>query len=113
MNHKPSLQQLISGMLFSAALLVSPFAIAADNSAQEMDEIEQALALGTDIPSADCDKRLRAELEAALRRNNPIELAHFEALEKQERLEILDVYRDSGYLPAVVSAMGTMPGPIE
>ena len=102
------------GLLVSLALVLPLPATAADNSAQELADIEQAMMLGADVVvSGGCDKRLRAELEAALARSAPKELAHFEALEQAERMEVLDIYRDSGYLPAVVSAMGAMPGPLD
>lgn len=100
--------------LVSLALASPLSATAADNSAQELADIEEAMMLGADmVNSGGCDKRLRAELEEALARSAPEDLAQFEALEQADRLEVLDIYRESGYLPAVVSAMGAMPGPLD
>jgi len=115
-NNRILTKPWLSAALLTAALLASPLAAAADPDAQELAEIDQALMLGvddsTDAASSGCDKQLRAELEQALRREAPEQLAHFEALPQDERIDLLSVYRDSGYVPAVVSAMGAMPGPL-
>jgi len=114
MTSKLNIQGCSLAVLISLALASPLSATAGDNSAQELADIEQALMLGTDmVTSGGCDKRLRAELEEALARSAPKELAHFEALDQDDRLEVLDIYRESGYLPAVVSAMGAMPGPLD
>jgi hypothetical protein len=101
------------GLVLTAILLLPQAAIAAADDDVDLAEIEAALMLGAEESGGECDQRLKAELEAALRREAPVELAHFEALEQADRLSILELYRDSGYLPAVVSAMGAMPGPVD
>lgn len=100
-------------IVVSALLLPPQAAIAADDDGADSAEIEAALMLGAEISSEGCDQQLRAELEDELRREAPVQLARFEALDRADRLSVMEVYRDSGYLPAVVSAMGAMPGPVD
>ena len=103
------------GMLLSVMLLSQSAVVVADDVDMDVDmaEIEAALSLGAEISPGECDQQLKAELEEVLRRSAPEELVRFEALKQEERLSILEIYRDSGYLPAVVSAMEDMPVSID
>lgn len=104
-----SIQRLSLSLLLSMALLPASGVFAADVA----DEVEQAMLLGEDIQDAEASQRLNSELEAELRRHAPEQLARFESLGQNDRLEVLEVYRDSGYIPAVVQAMGGMRGPAD
>jgi len=103
------MQRLSLSLLLSMALLPTTNVLAGDLAA----EVEQAMMLGEDIQDAEASQRLSEELESELRRSAPEQLAQFESLGQSDRMEVLEVYRDSGYIPAVVQAMGGMRGPAD